>query len=147
MCPRLAPRSVLAPAAIPESSSREVPAGLVEEPRRRGGPRQDHTALVEQAPEVGLYWTALGAARYALGDYRAAIAALENGARPPSGRRSSPRLFLLAMAHWQLGEKGPAWLCYTRAVASLTVCELPAPGNRRLRAEAEALLGVRPPQE
>src|SRR5262249_698445 len=70
---------------------------------------------VEQAPESGPCWTTLGLAHYRGGNWKEAIAAQEkaNGLRNGGG---PTEWFILAMAHWQLGNKTEARTWYDRSV-------------------------------
>ena len=103
--------------------------------------RQAETAR-RLAPEQAKYWTALGVAHYRAGDWKAALTALHKSMELRKGGDSFD-WFFLAMAHWQLGDKGEARKWYDRAVVWL---EKNQPGNEellRFRAEAEQLLGVK----
>jgi serine/threonine protein kinase/tetratricopeptide (TPR) repeat protein len=71
---------------------------------------------VEIAPEEGTYWSTLGTAHYRLGDWKAAIAALEKSV--DRGGFSSD-FFVVAMAYWQLCEKTAAHQWYIWAVQSI----------------------------
>jgi len=100
-------------------------------------------ALAKQAldldPEEGSYWRTFGAAHYRAGGWRAALAALEKSLQFRKGGDSFD-WFLLAMAHWQLGEKDRAQTWYAKA-AEWMEKNLPQDELlRRFRAEAAALL-------
>jgi WD40 repeat protein/serine/threonine protein kinase len=108
-------------------------------------------ALVKKAlehfPRAGPYWNTLGVAHYRGGDWKAAIAALEQSMSLSKGGSSFDFLFL-AMAHWQLGEKTKAKEWYDKGAAWMEAQAqaLPATGQqelKRFRAEAAELLGVR----
>jgi tetratricopeptide (TPR) repeat protein len=62
---------------------------------------------VERAPGNGVFANTLGAAQYRAGDWKEAIAALEKSMQLRQGGDSFD-WFLLAMAHWQLGDKEKA---------------------------------------
>jgi serine/threonine protein kinase len=96
---------------------------------------------VERAPEDGWYKVTLGAASYGTGDYQAAVRALDEALRLPGGN-DSVTLFFLAMAHWQLGEKEQARRYFDEAVRRMEKHALRTMVGRRLRIEAERLLGV-----
>jgi tetratricopeptide (TPR) repeat protein len=70
---------------------------------------------VEQAPDSGYIWNTLGLAQYRNGNWREAVAALDKSIQLGGGGDSFDR-FLLAMAHWQLGNKDQARKWYSRAV-------------------------------
>jgi tetratricopeptide (TPR) repeat protein/serine/threonine protein kinase len=100
-------------------------------------------ALVRQisrlSPRNAAYWSTLGAAYYRAGDWKASVAALEKSMELRQGGDGFD-WFFLAMARWQLGEKGPAREWYERA-ARWT--DRHAPNSQQLqrfRAEAAALL-------
>jgi tetratricopeptide (TPR) repeat protein len=99
---------------------------------------------VEQAPENGGYWNTLGVAHYRTGDWRAAIQAVEKSIALTKDGNGVDR-FILAMAHWQLGDKQQARHCYDQAVQWM---EKNKPADEELaqfRAEAAALLGLNEP--
>jgi tetratricopeptide (TPR) repeat protein len=70
---------------------------------------------VEKAPDSGYIWNTLGLAQYRNGNWREAVAALEKSMQLGEGGDSFDR-FLLAMAHWQLGNKDQARRWYGLAV-------------------------------
>jgi tetratricopeptide (TPR) repeat protein len=97
--------------------------------------------LVEQGPQRGTYWRTLGAARYGIGDWRGAIAALEKAMQLSNGGDGTERFFL-AMASWRMGKPEDARTSYERAVQWM---EKHKPQHYELcgiRAEAAALLGI-----
>jgi serine/threonine-protein kinase len=90
---------------------------------------------VDARPETGDYRNTLGLAHYRNGDDKAAVAELETAMRLRAA--SSFDWFVLAMAHWRLGNHDQARTWFDRAVDKF----LPNDDVlRRLRAEAEALL-------
>jgi tetratricopeptide (TPR) repeat protein len=111
--------------------------------RLRDAPRALQLArqAVERVPRHGVYWSTLGAAHYAAGEYAAAIRALEKGAQLPNYAPCYPR-FLLAMAHFQLGSQEEARQWYEKGVASLEQ-ELNAVESVQLRDETRKLLGIK----
>src|SRR5439155_3126225 len=62
---------------------------------------------VDKDPENGNFWNTLGATHYRMGQWQAAITALEK-ARALHAGGDSCDLFFLAMAHWQLGNQEQA---------------------------------------
>jgi tetratricopeptide (TPR) repeat protein len=113
------------------------------DPKRRN-PQEAVTLaerVVQLAPQDGNFWNTLGAARYRAGDYRGAIAALEQSMALRHGGDSLD-WFFLAMAHWQLGENDPARQWYAKAVSWMEEHQPKDEVLARFRAEAEALLGM-----
>jgi WD40 repeat protein len=116
----------------------------------RGDPGLDNAPLavelvqvaVRQAPTGGALWNTLGVAQYRAGDWRAAIAALENSMQRRRGGDSFD-FFFLAMAHWQLGERDQAKEWYGKAVAWMDKNKPNDEELLRFRAEASNLLGVK----
>ena len=101
--------------------------------------------MVELAPEEGIFRNTLGIVHYRVGDWQAAIAALDKSMELREGGDSND-YFFLAMAHWQLGHKEDARQWYARAVEWM---EKKNPSNEellRFRAEAAKLLGITEPQ-
>jgi tetratricopeptide (TPR) repeat protein len=92
-------------------------------------------------PGVAKYWNTLGAAHYALGDWKACVQAVTKSMELRKGGASYD-WFLLAMAHWKLGEKDKARERYDKAVEWMDKNEPNNEELRRLRAEAAEVLGV-----
>jgi tetratricopeptide (TPR) repeat protein len=89
------------------------------------------------APWCSSCWNTLGVARYRVGDWRGAVAALEKSMALNAGGECID-WFFLAMAHWQLGEKDRAREYYAKAVGGTnTTIESMSPYHE----EAAALLG------
>jgi uncharacterized protein HemY len=114
-------------------------------PQLRDAPRAVELAkqAVDQAPKDGTFWNTLGIAHYRAGDWRGAIAALEES-RPRRSGGDASDFFFLAMAHWQLGEKAEARQWYDRAIEWMKH----NPKDDELdpfHAEAAALLGFPDP--
>jgi uncharacterized protein HemY len=84
----------------------------------------------------------LGAACYRSGDWNSARVALEKSMELRGGGDSYD-WFLLAMAHWHLGNKEDALRWHHQAVEWMETHELPEEALRRFRAEAGVLLGVK----
>ena len=96
---------------------------------------------VELAPKVGAYWNTLGAAQYRAADWKASVSALEKSRELRNGGDSFD-WFVLAMAHWQLGDKEQARKWYDQAVQWMEKNRPQDEELRRFRAEAAALLGL-----
>jgi tetratricopeptide (TPR) repeat protein len=109
----------------------------------RDGPRALEMArkLVERAPQNGDYWLDLGAAHYALGDWQAAVEALEK-ALQLSVSWPAQAEFLLAKAHWQKGAKDQARTWYDQAVARIKREKAQSAELTRFRAETAQLLEI-----
>jgi serine/threonine protein kinase/Flp pilus assembly protein TadD len=90
------------------------------------------------APRGGDCWRTLGVAHYRAGDWKAAVTALQKATEIRSGGDSA-EWFLLALAHWRLGDKqqGRAW--YDRAIRWMDKNRPRDENLRRWRAEATAL--------
>jgi tetratricopeptide (TPR) repeat protein len=99
------------------------------------------TKAVDLAPANGLILNTLGTAYYRAGDWQAAVETLRRADGLKRGSHFSHDAFVIAMAHWRLGEKDQARKWYT---AALLWMEKHAPRHEeliRFRAEAAALLG------
>jgi tetratricopeptide (TPR) repeat protein len=105
-----------------------------------GALRQAERA-VELAPRDASAHAALGAARYRLGRWADAVAAL-NASLEINGEQIEAWL-LLAMAHWQLGDETEAIQWYEKARRWPKASALDE-SVRRLRDEAAELLGQTP---
>jgi serine/threonine protein kinase/Tfp pilus assembly protein PilF len=101
--------------------------------------------VVEQAPEVGLAWNTLGVALYRTGNWKAAIAALEKSMELRKGGDGLD-WFVVAMAHWQLGEKDEAFAWYNRAVDWMRKANRADDELCRFCDEAAELLGLTQPE-
>ena len=91
-------------------------------------------------PKDGNYCNTLGVSHYRVGDWKAAVVALEDSVKLRKGGDSFD-WFFLAMAHWQLGHQDEARTWFDRAVEWM---DKNSPRNEdlsRFRAEAEELLG------
>jgi serine/threonine protein kinase/Tfp pilus assembly protein PilF len=95
----------------------------------------------ELAPDEPDVWCSLGMAWYRAGEYRAAVAALEQSERLRPGGDRLNRLYL-AMADCQLGRSEKAHRWYDQAVRGVKNDAPPGEEFRRLRAEAAGLLGI-----
>src|SRR5262249_29472502 len=97
---------------------------------------------VELAPKEGNCWNTLGAAQYRAGNWRDAIAALEKSMELQKG--GDPHdWFVLAMAHWQLGEKEKARNWFGQAVQWMDKNQPKNEELRRFRTEAAEVLGLK----
>jgi serine/threonine protein kinase/tetratricopeptide (TPR) repeat protein len=106
---------------------------------------------VDQAPEVGRFWTTLGIAHYRNGDWQAAVAALDRSVdrNMDWGDPAAARLFL-AMARQKLDDPDEARKQYDLAVQWLENNRQALEKNpgraeelRRFRDEAEEVLGLK----
>jgi hypothetical protein len=99
---------------------------------------------VELEPMQGNWRNTLGVAHYRNGEWKEAIAALNQSMKLRKELHHTGFWFL-AMAHWQLGEKGQARAWYDKGVAWMDKHRPEDEGLRRFRAEASALLGINDP--
>jgi WD40 repeat protein/tetratricopeptide (TPR) repeat protein len=97
---------------------------------------------VGMAPKEGTLRNTLGTAHYRVGDWKAAVEALNKSMELRKGGDSFD-WFFLAMAHWQLGEKEEARKWYDKAVAWMTKNQPKDQELIRFRAEAGELLGMK----
>jgi tetratricopeptide (TPR) repeat protein len=97
---------------------------------------------VKLAPRNQDYLASLGLVHYRAGEWRPAIAALEKSLELHQ-RDNSFDCFILAMAHWQLGEKDKAREFFGRAVESMDKNEPNSARLRPFRAEAGKLLELK----
>ena len=99
--------------------------------------------VVRNTPRIREIWTTLGAAHYRAGDWKEAIAAIEKSETVAPGRFTAVNFLILAMAHWQLGEKEKARECYEKAVRSMEQGSQSVTGDlERFRREASQLVGI-----
>ena len=96
---------------------------------------------IEEKPQAGNYWETLGVAQLRVGDWKAAVEALEKSMELGNGGGPSG-WFCLAMAHWQQGEKDKARSWYGKSVQWMEKNKSQDDELSRFRAEAAALLGV-----
>jgi tetratricopeptide (TPR) repeat protein len=94
---------------------------------------------VQLAPSDGKYWSTLGVAQYRMGDWNAAIAALEKS-MALNKEGDSVAWFFLAMVHWQLGRQDEARKLHDEAVRWMDQHQPKNEELRRFREEAEQLL-------
>jgi serine/threonine protein kinase len=92
--------------------------------------------------DEGDCWKTLGVAQYRAGDWKATVAALEKAMQLRNGGDGTD-WFVLAMAHWQLGDKDKARTWYAQAVRWLEKNKPQDEALRRFRAEAAELLGIK----
>jgi tetratricopeptide (TPR) repeat protein len=107
------------------------------------------TRAAQLAPKVATSWTTLGAAHYRAGDWKAAVAALDQSMALRRGPDAITWLFL-AMAHRKLANHDEARKCYDRAVQwlekneeTLAKDKAQAEELRRFRSEAEEVLELK----
>jgi tetratricopeptide (TPR) repeat protein len=74
------------------------------------------TKAVELAPNNWKYVNTLGVAHYRAGDWKSAVSTLEESMKLLEGGGGSREWFVLAMAHWQLGNNDEARQWYDKAV-------------------------------
>jgi serine/threonine-protein kinase len=116
------------------------PAKEVRDPARAVQLAQHAVAL---APDDANCWNTLGCSHYYAGNWRHAINACEKSIEKcPPGKADPTNWFLLAMAHWKLGEKEQARRLYEKGARWTESKGIQHPVNDRFRAEAAALLGV-----
>jgi serine/threonine protein kinase len=99
----------------------------------------------ELAPQNGCFWNTRGISHYRVGDWNAAIAALEKSMevfrnRPEADALESFSTFFLAMAHWQRGEFETARRWYDKAVQWMDKYQPKDIELQRFRAEADAVI-------
>jgi tetratricopeptide (TPR) repeat protein len=97
---------------------------------------------VELGPKDHKHWTTLAVARYRLGDWQGSIEALEKSiiVQPNPREGDARRCFVLAMAHWQLGNHADARKWHDQAVQSMVKRASNNEELRRFQAEAAELL-------
>ena len=104
---------------------------------------------VELKPQEGRIGNTLGTALYRAGRWKEGIETLEKANQLAGGKHFSFNAFFLAMAHWQLGDKGEArkwhdravdWTDALRRLRASRVRTTLAPAVRRLRPGARVLL-------
>jgi Flp pilus assembly protein TadD len=96
---------------------------------------------VELAPKQVSHWQTLAWAEYRAGNSKTAVAAMKK-ARELGSDGCSSEWFLLAMAHWQLGDKDQARKWYDQAVQWMDKNEHNGEELRCFRSEAAELLGL-----
>ena len=92
-------------------------------------------------PEVSPAWRKLGEVHYRVGNWKEAVAALKESTELRNGGDSFD-WFFLAMAYWQLGDKGEARRWYQKAAAWMKEKQPGGGELNRLRTEASGLLEV-----
>jgi serine/threonine protein kinase/WD40 repeat protein len=108
---------------------------------------------VELVPKEGLYWNTLGAVQYRAGDWKAAVAALNQSRELRQGGDAFD-FFFLAMACERLGQKEQALQWYKQGALwveqnnqALAKSAQHAEELRRFHAEATELLGIEDREE
>ena len=89
-------------------------------------------------------WRALGAALFRSGEWQAAAKALERVIPVGTAAGDPSTWLLIAMTHWQLGDKVKARDSYQKAIDSVSKHPEPDFDVPPLRAEAEKMLGLTP---
>jgi tetratricopeptide (TPR) repeat protein len=100
---------------------------------------------VAQGPDEGRIWNTLGVAYYRKGEWRKAIEAQERASRLRPGGPTDDEYFILAMAHWRLGDLAAANDHYDQAIA-WSRARLETPEVQNFHAEATLLLGRAEPR-
>jgi tetratricopeptide (TPR) repeat protein len=103
------------------------------------------SAAVEAVPTRGDYRGTLGTAQYRAGDWKAAIANLEQAIqlRKTDDARHAFNGFFIAMAQSQLGEKNKAREWYDKSVAWMNQGLADDAVLTRVQSEAAELLGIK----
>ncbi len=101
--------------------------------------------VVRLSPKTSPFRGTLGTARYRAGDWKGSITELEEAIRlwKPDAPTHAIHGFVLAMAHWQLGEKEKARAWFDKSAAWMARGKKDDPDLKRFRAEAAELLGVK----
>jgi len=96
-------------------------------------------------PMQQAFQSTLGTARYRAGDWKQAVAGLEQAVRlrKPDDSENAVDGFFLAMSHWRLGEKGKAREWFDKSIAWMEKQKHPTDELRRFHAEAATLLGAK----
>jgi tetratricopeptide (TPR) repeat protein/serine/threonine protein kinase len=97
---------------------------------------------VDLTPASSGAWRQLGAAQYRAGNWKESLTALQKSMELRKGGDSFD-WFFLAMAHWQLGEKGKARDWHDRAAQWMDKNQPKNEELRRFRAEATELLELK----
>jgi Flp pilus assembly protein TadD len=96
---------------------------------------------VELAPEDGNIWNTLGLAQFRAGHWNVSINAVQKSKDLRMGGDSLD-WFVLAMVHWQLGDKDEARKWYNQGVQWMEKHQTENEELRLFRAEATELLGM-----
>jgi len=119
-----------------------IPDAKLRDPQRAV---QLATNAADAAPQAAEHRGTLGAARYCTGDWKGAIADLEQAIslRKPDDPVNANLGFFLAMAHWQFGDMEKARTWFATAVDWMEQSKLQDMVTKRFRSQAAELLGVR----
>jgi eukaryotic-like serine/threonine-protein kinase len=98
-------------------------------------------AAIALEPDNPTYHLVLGIAQYRAGNWKACVAALDEGPQIPSAE-SLQAWFVRAMAHWQLGDQSRARQTYDYAAQWMQKNKARSVQLDRLQAEAAAVLAV-----
>jgi serine/threonine protein kinase/tetratricopeptide (TPR) repeat protein len=96
---------------------------------------------VDLDPKQPTHWNTLGVTYYRTRDWEGAITSLKKAEDLAPGKCVAWNAFFLAMAHWELGEKGEARQEFKQAVRWMEKNDPKNEELQRFRAEAEALMG------
>ena len=102
---------------------------------------------VELAPNTARYWTVLGVAQYRAGKFNEAVATLNKSVALHGDDAYGLEFFVLALAHWRLGEPNEAHQWHDKAVAWLNANRSDDNYTQdreelsRLEAEAQEVIG------
>jgi len=121
----------------PDEELRDPPRALI-----LAGKAAEQPARSESRRDGWAIWHTLGVACYRAGDWPGAIASLEKSMENHSGDNTADRLFL-AMAYYRAGRKAEAYRVYEEAAAWIEKHKPQHPGLRRLRTEAQSLIGAK----
>jgi serine/threonine protein kinase len=116
------------------------PNTAVDDPQRAIGLMQDAIKLV---PEKVSLWKVLGQCHYRAKNWKSYIDVMNMAAQHGSGGKLSPlEKFVMAMAHWRLGERDAALALFNDAEVELDKSGSRDERSLRFRAQAAALLGL-----
>jgi hypothetical protein len=99
----------------------------------------------KRMPQSGLFWSSLGLASYRAGDWRSCVESISKAIELRNGGEPGDWL-VLAMAHWQKGDKDQARRWYGKGAKWMKENDPNSYDLGRLRDEAADLLGLAVPQ-
>ena len=117
---------------------------------------QEGVRLMKEAtklmPEKASLWLLLAQCHFRLGNWKACIDAVQTSAQTGGNGKLNPNeKFVMAMAHWRLGERDAGLALFNEAAAEMDKVDPRDEKSVRSRAQAAALLGVggtsKPPKE
>jgi tetratricopeptide (TPR) repeat protein len=133
------PRPRLAPVYALAWFLADCPATQFRDPARAAQLAKD---ALQVAPQSGHYWLVLGVAQYRAGQSRDAVASIQKSMEILAGG-GTRHWFILAIAHWQVGNKAAARKWYDQAVKWIEENQPRKNQVRRYRAEAAEVLRVK----